>query len=312
MSRSTISTFKLFEYPDEASARVYLEGRLWPNGVTCPQCKSKERITTRKDGFYRCNACGGLDFTWRTGTIFERSHIPPSKVIVILSVFGSEPDTSPRQLAATAGITDKTACFVLQDLREAAGDFFVPRLDLRNPHYRLVANFCAYRVGDDGSIWTRWVRSKKPRLGWKWKPLKTSVNQKRGGYRYVLLYDMRGKQKPERVCRLVCAAFHGPCPAGMECNHRDGNPVNDAADNLFWGTHSENMAAADLRGPHTPARGERNGNAKLSDEQLRQIVSLRGKMERNNVAKTFGVSPTRVSQIWQIAGKRLTYERLTA
>src|SRR5579863_792378 len=35
------------------SARKYLEGRLWPNGVTCPECKSKERITTRKDGFYR-------------------------------------------------------------------------------------------------------------------------------------------------------------------------------------------------------------------------------------------------------------------
>jgi hypothetical protein len=31
MSRSTISTFQLFElFPDEESARVYLEGRLWP------------------------------------------------------------------------------------------------------------------------------------------------------------------------------------------------------------------------------------------------------------------------------------------
>jgi hypothetical protein len=54
MSRSTISTFKLFElFPDEPSARKYLEGRLWPNGVTYPECKSKERITTRKDGFLR-------------------------------------------------------------------------------------------------------------------------------------------------------------------------------------------------------------------------------------------------------------------
>ena len=31
MSRSTISTFKLFEmFPDEATARQYLESRLWP------------------------------------------------------------------------------------------------------------------------------------------------------------------------------------------------------------------------------------------------------------------------------------------
>jgi len=66
VSRSTISTFKLFElFPDEPSARKYLEGRLWPNGVTCPECKNKERITTRKDGFYRCNACK-VDFTVRS------------------------------------------------------------------------------------------------------------------------------------------------------------------------------------------------------------------------------------------------------
>lgn len=45
MSRSTISTFKLFElFPDEASARVYLESRLWPNGVICPECKSGARF----------------------------------------------------------------------------------------------------------------------------------------------------------------------------------------------------------------------------------------------------------------------------
>ena len=41
MSRSTISTFKLFEmFPDEETARQYLESRLWPNGVTCPECRN--------------------------------------------------------------------------------------------------------------------------------------------------------------------------------------------------------------------------------------------------------------------------------
>jgi transposase-like protein len=73
MSKSTISTFKLFEtFPDQESARVYLEARLWPSGPVCHECKSGERITARKGGFYRCNACK-LDFTVRTGTIFERS-----------------------------------------------------------------------------------------------------------------------------------------------------------------------------------------------------------------------------------------------
>ncbi len=35
----TISTFQLFKlFPDEESARKYLESRLWPKGVRCPHC----------------------------------------------------------------------------------------------------------------------------------------------------------------------------------------------------------------------------------------------------------------------------------
>src|ERR1700675_2471048 len=75
----TISTFQLFKlFPDEGSARTYLESRLWPDGIVCPVCGEKERITTRKDGYYRCNKCKE-DFTVRTGSIFERSHIPVHK-----------------------------------------------------------------------------------------------------------------------------------------------------------------------------------------------------------------------------------------
>jgi len=122
MSRSTISTFKLFElFPDEISARAYLESRLWPNGVTCPDCKSRERITTRKDGFYRCNACK-LDFTVRTGTIFERSHVPLHKWLYAMYLLvTARKGISSMQLAKEIGITQKSAWFVLHRLREACG-----------------------------------------------------------------------------------------------------------------------------------------------------------------------------------------------
>ena len=81
MSRSTISTFKLFElFPDEPSARKYLEGRLWPNGVTCPECQSKDRITVRKDGYYRCNACK-LDFAG-IHLMGIDGHITPAKSVI--------------------------------------------------------------------------------------------------------------------------------------------------------------------------------------------------------------------------------------
>ena len=79
MSKSTISTFQLFQkFPDVETARKYLESRLWPAGPLCPTCDKGERIGVRKDGFYRCHACK-LDFTVRTGTIFERSHVPLHK-----------------------------------------------------------------------------------------------------------------------------------------------------------------------------------------------------------------------------------------
>lgn len=121
MSRSTISTFQLFErFPDAESARVYLEGRLWPNGVTCPTCKAGERITTRKGGYYRCNACH-LDFTIRTGTIFERSHIPLHKWLYAILRVTARKGISSMQLAKETRVTQKSAWFMLHRLREACG-----------------------------------------------------------------------------------------------------------------------------------------------------------------------------------------------
>ncbi len=122
MSKSTISTFELFEmFPDAESARVYLESRLWPEGPRCPVCKLGERITARERGFYRCNACKE-DFTVRTGTIFERSHVPLHKwVYAMYLLVTARKGISSMQLAKEIGVTQKSAWFMLQRLREACG-----------------------------------------------------------------------------------------------------------------------------------------------------------------------------------------------
>ena len=114
MSKSTISTFQLFEmFPDQETARVYLESRLWPNGPRCPVCGLGERITARKGGYYRCNQCKE-DFTVRTGTIFERSHVPLHKWIYAMYLLvTARKGISSMQLAKEIGITQKTAWFVL-------------------------------------------------------------------------------------------------------------------------------------------------------------------------------------------------------
>lgn len=120
MSRSTISTFQLFSlFPDSESARKYFEFKLWPDGVRCPKCKAGWHIGTRKGGFYRCNACK-LDFTVRTGTIFERSHIPLHKWLYAMYLLvTARKGISSLQLAKEIGITQKSAWFLLQRLREA-------------------------------------------------------------------------------------------------------------------------------------------------------------------------------------------------
>src|SRR5271170_3917597 len=123
MSKSTISTFQLFEMiPDQETARGILESRLWPNGPRCPVCGLGDRITTRKGGFYRCNKCK-LDFTVRTATIFERSHVPLHKWIYAMYLLvTARKGISSMQLAKEIGITQKSAWFVLQRLREACGN----------------------------------------------------------------------------------------------------------------------------------------------------------------------------------------------
>lgn len=120
---STISTFQLFEmFPNNEVAREYLEQRRWHNGIVCPHCGENENITPRKKGFYRCNACKE-DFTVRTGTIFERSHVPLHKWLYTMYQFvTARKGVSSLQLSKEIGVTQKTAWFMLQRIRKACGD----------------------------------------------------------------------------------------------------------------------------------------------------------------------------------------------
>lgn len=119
----TISTFQLFKmFPDQETARKYLEGRLWAKGVKCPHCGETKRITARKGGYQRCNACRE-DFTVRTGTIFERSHVPLHKWLYAMYLLvTARKGISSLQLSKEIGITQKSAWFVLHRLRAACGN----------------------------------------------------------------------------------------------------------------------------------------------------------------------------------------------
>ena len=126
MSKSTISApSKLFEmFPDQEAAQVYLEARLWPNGVKLPGLRAwaSGYHGARAGGYYRCNQCKE-DFTVRTGTVFERSHVPLHKWLYAMYLLvTARKGISSMQLAKEIGITQKSAWFVLQRLREACGN----------------------------------------------------------------------------------------------------------------------------------------------------------------------------------------------
>src|SRR5258708_32324862 len=68
-------------FTDEAKATAHMEADRWPDGVSCPLCASVN-VTKMggltQAGMFMCNGCRGK-FTVRTGTVFERSHIPLHK-----------------------------------------------------------------------------------------------------------------------------------------------------------------------------------------------------------------------------------------
>ena len=71
------------------------------------------------------------------------------------------------------------------------------------------------------------------------------------------------------VHRLVLEAFHGPCLSGLECRHIDGDKFHNAASNLQWATHAENMGDRAIHG--TVPQGEKNTEAKLTEVDVRSI-----------------------------------------
>lgn len=101
----------------------------------------------------------------------------------------------------------------------------------------------------------------------------------------------------ERVHRLVLEAFVGPCPAGMECRHLNGNCADNRVENLAWGTHAENCA--DMIRHGTSTKGERSASAKLNTWAVLWIkkITKHGFAEQKYLAEIFGVSDATISMI---------------
>ena len=119
-SCGTISAYQFSEvFPNEVSAIEYIEGLRWADGITCPHCDG-ERTSRMKDSqYHQCKDCR-KKFTVRTGTVFERSHIPLDKWLYAMYILQTaRKGVSSLQLSKELGITQKATWFMFHRLREA-------------------------------------------------------------------------------------------------------------------------------------------------------------------------------------------------
>jgi hypothetical protein len=117
----------------------------------------------------------------------------------------------------------------------------------------------------------------------------------RDGHLYVLhrFGGTLGRQKKLWIHRAVLLAFRGPCPAGMEARHLNGNPADNRVGNLAWGTRW------DQRDDDRKNCVSRVSRAKLSVDEVEIIRKLKGLRSARAVAKEYSVSHTSVLEIWR-------------
>jgi transposase-like protein len=311
MSRSTISTFKLLElFPTEEAARLYLEDRLWPKGPICPGCGSGARITTRRGGFYRCTACPptsvGQNFTVRTHTIFERSHIPLNKwVFAMYLLVTARKGISSMQLAKELGVTQKSAWFMLQRLREACS---TP--DSIDKLRGIIEIDEAFFGGKDAN---KHAHLRAGRRGAKGKTAVLGMRERGGRTRGMVIKD--------GALHTIQSEIHGNVEVGSTL-YTDESPAYNDLNGLFFRADSVNHSAGEY------ARGPVSTNSIESVWAVlkRGIIGVYHHTSAKHLGRYVDEFAFRLNEgdvkrhtlerldsfISAVAGKRLTYARLIA
>ncbi len=115
------SILELLEsFPDEQSCIDHLEALRWNGDVVSPFDPSS-KVYNCKGNKYRCKETGKY-FNVKTGTLFDNSKVPLQKwFLAIWMVTSHKKGISSVQLSKDIGVTQKTAWFMLQRIRNCFG-----------------------------------------------------------------------------------------------------------------------------------------------------------------------------------------------
>ncbi|WP_248948290.1 HNH endonuclease [Oerskovia enterophila] len=119
------------------------------------------------------------------------------------------------------------------------------------------------------------------------------------GYEYIAVPTGGTGKRNVTVHSLVCTAFHGPRPDGMQVAHNDGNPTNNRAENLRWTTPADNSADRRRHGTAWASGysrpGELNPGSKLTASE---VAAIRSSTEPAHLlAGAFGVGRSAIDDI---------------
>lgn len=160
--------------------------------------------------------------------------------------------------------------------------------------FKPIPSFDGYFCSDDGRVWSSWIHGHRTQ---SWPPRELAQRTDRYGYRRITI-GVREVRKTTTVHKLVLLAFHGEPQDGCEACHYDGDRTNNAASNLRWGTHSENMQDSIRHGTTGMNRGVLNGHAKVSESDVAEIRQRRSAGDSlSTLGSEYGITKAAVKMI---------------